>query len=159
MQKRKGLKTVGGCIVSLYLGENGTPVKGSQVYFNIQILPFYNFLFPVTLTKKDYFFTRFGKFDKENFIFLLTFANLTKKNLFFCPLWRIRRKKFCILSLSPFSQKYTVQVLKFFKTGFAALFLFTAPFRSSILYVRSYTQSARRNLYEKGKCECSGYRT
>ena len=85
-------------------------------------LIFYNFLFPVTLTKKDYFFTRFGKFDKENFIFLLTFANLTKKNLFFCPLWRIRRKKICILSLSPFSQKYTVQVLKFFKTGFAALF-------------------------------------
>ena len=98
-------------------------------------LIFYNFLFPVTLTKKNYFFTRFGKFDKENFIFLLTFANLTKKiyffarfgefderKLFFCSLWRIRRKKICILSLSPFSQKYTVQVLKFFKTGFAALF-------------------------------------
>lgn len=98
-------------------------------------LIFYNFLFPVTLTKKNYFFTHFGKFDKENFIFLLTFANLTKKiyffarfgefderKLFFCSLWRIRRKKICILSLSPFSQKYTVQVLKFFKTGFVALF-------------------------------------
>ena len=69
MQKRKGLKTVGELHCFIILGENGTHVKGSQVYFNIQILPFYNFLFPVTLTKKIYFFTRFGKFDKENFIF------------------------------------------------------------------------------------------
>lgn len=89
MQKRKGLKTVGGLHCFIILGENGTHVKGNQVYFNIQILPFYNFLFPVTLTKKIYFFTGFGKFDKENFIFLLAFANLTKKILFFCSLLRI----------------------------------------------------------------------
>ena len=94
MQKRKGLKTVGGLHCFIILGENGTHVKGNQVYFNIQILPFYNFLFPVTLTKKIYFFTGFGKFDKENFIFLLAFANLTKENYFFVHFGEFGEKNF-----------------------------------------------------------------
>jgi len=48
------------------------------------------------LTKKNYFFARFSEFDEKNS---------------------------CIVSFLPFSQKYTVQVLKVLQTGVAAIFL------------------------------------
>ena len=70
------------------------------------------FIFLLTLTnltKKIYFFARFNEFDKKKIIFFVYFGEFDKKII-------------CIVSLSPFSQKYTVQVLKVLQTGFAALF-------------------------------------
>ena len=73
--------------------------------------------------KKFYFFAHFAEFDEKNFIFLLTLPNLTKKIYFFVYFGEFDKKIICIVSLLPFSQKYTVQTLKSLNTGFAAIFL------------------------------------